>query len=222
MNEIERAISNINYGLRYEDCGKMVVITKFSACQAISALEKQIPKMAGCEICNDTSNSRYYKNSSYRFCPHCGQLLGDVEEVEGMKLKCDKTGKIVREMTDSEKAESIIKLINDYDINSTFLLGWQIEFIEKLCRKQLNNGWIPVSEKLPEPRSKSYGDKQQRVEVIACQRNGIVKEMLFEFSTQEFWETGDTNPISHWQEDNNGYDTDVIAWQPLPEPWKGV
>lgn len=40
--EIEKAISNINYGLHYEDCGNMVMITKFSAHMAISALTQQL------------------------------------------------------------------------------------------------------------------------------------------------------------------------------------
>ena len=40
--EIKKAISNINYGLHYEDCGNMVVVTKFAAHQAISALTQQL------------------------------------------------------------------------------------------------------------------------------------------------------------------------------------
>jgi hypothetical protein len=40
--EIEKAISNINYGLHYETCGDMVIITKLSAHIAISALEHQL------------------------------------------------------------------------------------------------------------------------------------------------------------------------------------
>ena len=48
---------------------------------AIEALEKQIPKVAGCDICNDTSNWRYYRNKKYKYCPNCGQKLDwSVEE----------------------------------------------------------------------------------------------------------------------------------------------
>lgn len=39
------------------------------------ALLKQRPQVAGCRICNDTSNSRYYENHKYNYCPHCGQRL---------------------------------------------------------------------------------------------------------------------------------------------------
>ena len=42
---------------------------------AINILEKEIPKISGCDICDDTSNSRYYKNNKYRYCPYCGQKL---------------------------------------------------------------------------------------------------------------------------------------------------
>lgn len=85
---------------------------------------------------------------------------------------------------------------------------------------QKDNGWISCSERLPEAKSKRFGSKQQRTSVLATLKNGTVKEMLFEFSTQEFWEAGDDNPISHWQEDCTDDDTGVIAWQPLPEPYK--
>lgn len=42
---------------------------------AIEALEKQIPRISGCYICNDTSNSRYYENQKYQYCPYCGQKI---------------------------------------------------------------------------------------------------------------------------------------------------
>ena len=42
---------------------------------AIEALEKQIPRISGCYICNDTSNSRYYENEKYQYCPYCGQKI---------------------------------------------------------------------------------------------------------------------------------------------------
>lgn len=37
---------------------------------------------------------------------------------------------------------------------------------------------------------------------------------------KKFWEAGDENPIEHWKEDYNGNDIEVIAWQPLPAPYK--
>lgn len=117
-------------------------------------------------------------------------------------------------MTDSEKAESIIKLINDYDINSTFLFGWQIEFIEKLCRKQLNNGWIPVSEKLPEDR---FNENGEPVEYNVMLRRATEPTTL---SIDEHGKWFDWRGHYYNIASLMAYELDVIAWQPLPEPWR--
>ena len=90
----------------------------------------------------------------------------------------------------------------------------------KALEKQKYNGWIPCSERLPEAKEKRFGNKQKRTEVLVTLRNGLVKEMTFEFATKEFWEAGDENQIEHWKEDANDSGCEVIAWQPLPEPYK--
>ena len=83
-----------------------------------------------------------------------------------------------------------------------------------------SNGWIPVSDHIPVPVKKSFGNKQKRTDVLVTLRNGLVKEMTFEFETNEFFEVGDDNHIEHWKEDAIDTDTEVIAWQPLPEPYQ--
>lgn len=97
-----------------------------------------------------------------------------------------------------------------------------MEFLEVLdeVEKEHNNGWIPCSERLPEAKEKRFGNKQKRTEVLVTLRNGLVKEMTFEFATKEFWEAGDENHIEHWQQDGNDSGCEVIAWRPLPEPYK--
>lgn len=50
-------------------------ISEDEAQSIVVALEKQESKISGCDICNDTSNSRYYENKKYSYCPHCGQKL---------------------------------------------------------------------------------------------------------------------------------------------------
>ena len=72
--EIEKAISNINYGLHYEDCGNMVMITKLAAHQAMSALEKQIPKKPIDTWESDTERRRHHL--CRWACPDCGTFLG--------------------------------------------------------------------------------------------------------------------------------------------------
>ena len=86
--------------------------------------------------------------------------------------------------------------------------------------EEYNNGWIACSDRLPVAKEKRFGNKQKRIDVLVTLRNGVVKEMTYEFATKKFWEAGDENPIEHWKEDYNGNDIKVIAWQSLPEPYK--
>ena len=59
------------------------------------------------------------------------------------------------------------------------------------------NGWIACSDRLPERKKQSFGNKQKRTNVLVTLRNGVVKEMTYEFATKEFWEAGDENHIEH-------------------------
>ena len=86
--------------------------------------------------------------------------------------------------------------------------------------EEYNNGWIACSDRLPVAKEKRFGNKQKRTDVLVTLRNGVVKEMTYEFATKKFWEAGDENPIEHWKEDYNGNDIEVIAWQSLPEPYE--
>lgn len=76
--------------------------------------------------------------------------------------------------------------------------------------------WIDVNEALPAKKRKT----QKREIVLVTLKNGVVKEMEFEFKNQEFWEEGDRNHLDHWKEDNNDEEFNVIAWMYLPEPYK--
>lgn len=48
---------------------------------AINAFQKyysyELGEIEGCNVCNDTSNDRHYRNQGYKFCPHCGSSLMD-------------------------------------------------------------------------------------------------------------------------------------------------
>ena len=76
--------------------------------------------------------------------------------------------------------------------------------------------WIDVNEALPVKKRKT----QKREIVLVTLKNGVVKEMEFEFKNQEFWEEGDRNHLEHWKEDNNDEEFNVIAWMYLPEPYR--
>ena len=108
-----------------------------------------------------------------------------------------------------------------YALEKAYISGRQYE-VDRFneLRKEYSNGWISCSVRLPEPKTKSFGNKQKRTNVLVTLRNGVVKEMTYEFATKEFWEAGDENYIEHWKEDYNGNDVEVIAWMPLPEPYQ--
>lgn len=77
-SEIKNAIRELSVVLartQKEDIINTTTITVKSLDTAIKALERQTPKLSNCKICDDTSNSRYYRNQGYKHCPHCGQKL---------------------------------------------------------------------------------------------------------------------------------------------------
>ena len=81
-----------------------------------------------------------------------------------------------------------------------------------------NDGWIPCSERLPEV----YGDTKSSDVVLVC---GYDKESNYSWQAMGFYvhteglkrwffaECKDTDKPIDW--------IDVVAWQPLPEPYRG-
>lgn len=63
-----------------------------------------------------------------------------------------------------------------------------------------NDGWIPVEKKLPE----------EKMEVLCCFENGTV---------QSLWQNWKNDGLGDYFDDDL-IPTEVIAWQPLPEPYK--
>lgn len=64
-----------------------------------------------------------------------------------------------------------------------------------------NDGWIPVEDGLPE----------EKMEVLCCFENGTV---------QSLWQNWKNDGLGDYFDDVL-IPTEVIAWQPLPEPYKG-
>ena len=83
------------------------------------------------------------------------------------------------------------------------------EALEKLEKYR----WIPTSERLPENKSGSeYYDS-----VIVTLDNGRVTEGCYVDRYEEWWV--DAEDGEHYSINATG---NVIAWMPLPEPYKGV
>ena len=101
-----------------------------------------------------------------------------------------------------QELEKILEEIKSSAVYSETKYGYgamcvPIGVIERIIRKHMNDGWIPVEERMPE-RDKT---------VLACQRGGAIESAWHDGVR---WKTG----FSHadWLRD-------VVAWRPLPEPY---
>ena len=80
-----------------------------------------------------------------------------------------------------------------------------------IIRKHINDGWIPVEDRLPEEN----GDDG---ELIVTDKDGRIWSGIYYGITEET----DEYPCFHkWDEEMwHCYKPDVIAWRPLPEPYR--
>ena len=83
--------------------------------------------------------------------------------------------------------------------------------VNQIIRKHMNDGWIPVEKRLPE------GDGNDG-ELIVTDKDGRVWSGIYYGITEET----DEEPCFHkWDEEMwHCYKPDVIAWRPLPEPYR--
>ena len=78
---------------------------------------------------------------------------------------------------------------------------------EESIRKHMNDGWIPVEERLPEVnRSPEEDDECPEFNVTI---RGAEKATTLKYS-----------PADHTWFDDNGYVYDVIAWRPMPDVYR--
>ena len=74
------------------------------------------------------------------------------------------------------------------------------EKAKEIIRKHMNDGWIPVDERLPEA---------EQEHVLACRRDGSIDTARYS-PYSDRWYVGSMCSVS----------LDVIAWRPLPEPYR--
>ena len=84
-------------------------------------------------------------------------------------------------------------------------VGW----VKDIIRKHINDGWIPVEERLPEVDE----DVEETIEDDECPEYIVTIRGAQESTTLKY------SPDGTWF-DENGYVYDVIAWQPLPELYR--
>ena len=84
-----------------------------------------------------------------------------------------------------------------------------LDMVQDIIRKHINDGWIPVEERLPEVDE----DTEETIEDDDCPEYIVTIRGASESTTLKY------NPDGSWF-DENGYVYDVIAWRPLPEPYR--
>ena len=87
-----------------------------------------------------------------------------------------------------------------------------VKDIENLAFYQVEQKWIPCSERLPDEREIRY---------IASFTGGIIG--FCEWTDREYYQWKHTHNW-HWRKLDNSIpdDCEVLAWMPLPEPYKEV
>jgi hypothetical protein len=109
-----------------------------------------------------------------------------------------------------EKAIEVITIIHEHiDLESDLNQDLEECFptIISALTQQLNNGWIPVTPETNPKKSDIY--------LLTFEENGNRYVERFYFSIINGW----MMPV-HWQDE--GHIDEIIAWQPLPEPYKEV
>ena len=74
--------------------------------------------------------------------------------------------------------------------------------IKDIIRKHMNDGWIPVEERLPEKPENGYQEPEYNVMI----KDAIIPTTL-KFTSKGKWK------------DDLGQEYEIIAWRPLPEPY---
>lgn len=80
-----------------------------------------------------------------------------------------------------------------------------IEYLKDIIRKHMNDGWIPVEERPPKTNG-TYN-------VTRYIDGHFISDSAY-FDGQNTWHSD--NRVNH----SRPYLTDVIAWRPLPEPYR--
>jgi hypothetical protein len=80
--------------------------------------------------------------------------------------------------------------------------------------QQLNNGWIPVTERLPEEFECRDGYIDPSNYVLTQDKSGY-------FHVSRYWAHRRSAPINIYPWIDLKYEYEIVAWQPLPESYKG-
>ena len=108
--------------------------------------------------------------------------------------------------------QELEKILEEIDIKIAGSMGKKREGLleaHEIIRKHINDGWISVEERLPEVDA----DIEETTEDDDCPEYNVTIRGASESTTLKY------SPDGTWF-DENGYVYDVIAWRPMPEPYR--
>ena len=107
-----------------------------------------------------------------------------------------------------EEIDQEVKEYMEIDFGDEYNAGIKdmAKMAEKIIRKHMNDGWIPVEERMPEEPKANPQFEGKKIELYLVTVNGT-KYPFRAFWNGKFFTDG-------WSK------CEVIAWRPLPEPYK--
>ena len=138
--------------------------------------------------------------------------------------------KILEEIEEETKQEDAPIYCGDVEIDGYV----RMSVVEDIIRNHMNDGWIPVDERMPKCEEEVWIITERGTQTSAMYEDGTMldknsawnwTDINGEWDEQEdcmiipegWWEYRHFNPDDVY---NNTVDEKVIAWQPLPESYK--
>lgn len=101
---------------------------------------------------------------------------------------------------------------------------YRLNRAKEIIRRHMNDGWIPVEERLPE-ESEEFNDRYDPVSLAVIdtewhKESDVVQITVHDKGKEEYLISADYTYDGEWAHFGGMKDTyDVIAWKPLSEPY---
>lgn len=109
-----------------------------------------------------------------------------------------------------------------YFQNLIFAIEQAIFFVEEVA-EEYNNGWIPCSERLPDEKEREHtvydAITLAEVDVERQMESDLVNVTVKDCDSDKVFTSDDCTVNGEWV-NYNCYPFEIIAWQPLPEPYQ--
>ena len=118
--------------------------------------------------------------------------------------------KLIGRLEEYQENNTQCKPSDDYELGQFSACEYAIEIVKQLAEEYNNDGWIPCSKQLP-----PHSDDLLLIQCSGKPKNNIVFDNAFCLAsyTKEGWLL---ELYPEWK------GAEVIAWMPLPEPFKPI